>query len=63
MMIRSTLMPISRAVSGSWAVACIARPGRVRLTKTNRTTMQTTSATTEERARWMSDAADLERHR
>ena len=27
-----TLMPISRAASGSWAVARIARPGAVRLT-------------------------------
>ena len=26
-----TLMPIRRAASGSWAVARIARPGRVRL--------------------------------
>ena len=27
--VRSTLMPISRAASGSWAVALMARPSRV----------------------------------
>ncbi len=35
-MIRSTLMPIRRAVSGSWETACMPRPVLVRLTKYQR---------------------------
>ena len=35
-MIRSTLMPIRRAVSGSWETACMPRPVLVRLTKNHR---------------------------
>ncbi len=39
-MTRSVSMPISLAVSGSWLVACIARPDRVRATNQPRMSMQ-----------------------
>jgi hypothetical protein len=44
-MIRSTLMPISRAVSGSCAVACMARPVLLRFTNSTRPTMHTSATT------------------
>jgi hypothetical protein len=37
-------MPISRAVSASWLVACMARPIRVLLTNHHSTAVQTASA-------------------
>ena len=59
MMILSTLMPIRRAVSGSWEVACMARPSRVRLTKKNRKTVQMARAIEREQRRPLDgDAAD-----
>src|SRR5205807_4061701 len=42
----SMLTPISTAVSGSWAVARMPRPSRVRATKRSSTTMSTRAATT-----------------
>ncbi len=55
MMIRSTLIPINRDVSGSCEVACIARPSRVRLTKKNMKTVQIANATrVNSAARWIS---------
>ena len=53
-MIRSTLMPMSRAVSGSCDTACIPRPSLVRLTKYQSRAAQMTSAPMVKMAdRWM----------
>jgi len=53
-MIRSTLIPIRRAVSGSWETACMPRPSLVRLTKNQSSAAQTTRArTVKTAARWM----------
>ena len=53
-MMRSTLMPISRAVSGSCETACMPRPGLVRLTKYHSSAEQTASATRVKiAARWI----------
>ena len=53
-MMRSVLMPISFAVSGSCAVACMARPVRVLATKKPRTIMQIGAAMSRKTSpRWM----------
>ena len=52
-MMRSVLMPMSLAVSGSCAVACMARPVRVLATKKPRAIMQTGAAMRRKRSpRW-----------
>ncbi len=45
-MMRLVSMPMSCAVSGSWAVACMARPVRLLRTKKARADMHTMAATT-----------------
>ena len=53
-MIRSMLMPMSRAVSGSCEVACMPRPVLVRLTKNQRPTAQISRAPMVKRStRWI----------
>ena len=60
----STLMPISRAASGSCAVARIALPRRLRVMNgVSRKTSGTVTATASTSPRWIGDAADGEERR